>query len=157
MILLDAYALVALLADEPAAEETEELLRQRDCGAVLLNLAEAVDISCRVHHLDEGDVRAVLDPLVATGKVSLLTPSEATAWRAARLRIRYYARKTRAVSLADCFLLASAEEGDAIATADPPVAEVARAEGIELIPLPDATVGRNARASRRGSKAAGRA
>jgi hypothetical protein len=60
------------------------------------------------------------------------------AWRAADLRARYYDRKARALSLADCLLLAHVcTGGDEIATADPAIADVARAEGLALIPLPD--------------------
>jgi hypothetical protein len=43
------------------------------------------------------------------------------------------------MSLADCFLVASVVDGVSIATADRPVAEIARAEGIEVIALPDST------------------
>jgi predicted nucleic acid-binding protein len=139
VILLDAYALVALLADESAAGETETLLRRGDCGAVLVNLAEAVDVSCRVHGLAEEEVRDVVEPMIASATISTLIPSEETAWRAAQIRIRYYSRKARPVSLADCFLLASVGEGDSIATSDSPVAEVARAESIDVISLPDST------------------
>ena len=39
---------------------------------------------------------------------------------------------------ADCFLIAVAEESDRIATADAAVLAVARAEGIDVAPLPDA-------------------
>jgi predicted nucleic acid-binding protein len=139
VIFLDAYALVALLADEPAAEEAEKLLRGGDCGAVLVNLAEAVDVSCRVYGLAEAEVRAGLEPLFASGALAAVTPTEPTAWRAARLRVDHYARRTKPVSLADCFLVASAGHRDAIATADAPVAEVARAEAVEVIALPDSS------------------
>jgi hypothetical protein len=43
------------------------------------------------------------------------------------------------VSLGDCFVLATAGPGDAVATADPVVAAVARAEGIGVESLPDST------------------
>ena len=139
MILLDAYALVALLADEPAAAETEKLLRGGGCAAVVVNLAEAVDVSCRVHGLEEEDVRSSLEPLFASAALTAVSPGEATAWRAARLRVRHYARRARPVSLADCFLVAAAGAGDAIATSDAPLAQVARDESIDVIALPDST------------------
>jgi predicted nucleic acid-binding protein len=137
VILLDAYALVALLADEPAATETEQLLRAGDCGAMVVNLAEAIDVACRVHGLDEEEVRSILEPLVAAKVLAAVAADESTAWRAARLRVRHYARRARPVSLADCFLVAAAGAEDAIATSDAPVARVARAEGIRVIALPD--------------------
>jgi len=42
--LLDAYALIALLGDEPAADKVEELLRRGDCSASVVNLAEAIPL-----------------------------------------------------------------------------------------------------------------
>ncbi len=71
--------------------------------------------------------------------VRVLPFDEATAWRGADLRARHYDRNTSAISLADCALLATAKSDDAIATADPAVAAVARAEGIGLVPLPDSS------------------
>lgn len=139
MILLDVYALVALLADEPAATEVEDLLRGGGCGAVLVNLAEAIDVSCRVHGLDEDDVRAALEPLLASAALASVSPTEPMAWRAAALRVRHYTRRATPVSLADCFLISAAEDGDEIATADTPLATIARAEGVAIVGLPDSS------------------
>lgn len=65
------------------------------------------------------------------------------AWRPARrsgsLRARYYHRGECDLSLADCILLASAGDGERIATTDPAVATVARAEGIDVVALPDSS------------------
>jgi PIN domain nuclease of toxin-antitoxin system len=138
LTLLDAYALVALVVDEPAADEVESLLRERDCGSVVANLAEAIDISHRVHGLPLDDIREALEPLLLGGSLSVVVSDESDAWRAAELRGRHYERKTRALSLADCFLLAHAmAAGDGIATADPPLADAARVEGVALVALPD--------------------
>lgn len=137
MILLDAYALIALLGDEPAADEVEELLRRGDCSASVVNLAEAIDVSCRVHNLALDDVRNALVSLILGGQVQVIVPDEDSAWRAAELRQTYYARKSCELSLADCFLIAAAGSGDSIATADAPAASVARLEGIEVVALPD--------------------
>ena len=139
MILLDAYALIALLGEEPAADEVEELLRRGDCSASVVNLAEAIDVSCRVHDLTLGDVRKALGALILGGQVRVIIPDEESAWRAAELRQRYYARKSCELSLADCFLIGAATSVDQIATADAPAAHVARSEGIEVIPLPDSS------------------
>ncbi len=43
MILLDAYALVALLRGEAAGDEVEKLVRAGDCAATLVNVSECVD------------------------------------------------------------------------------------------------------------------
>ncbi len=137
MIVLDAYALVALLGDEPAADEVEALLRDRECVVGVVNLAEAIGVSCRVAGVADTEVRDVLEPMILGGRLAVRTPQSADAWRAAELRCRYYDRKEREISLADCFLLAAATSADEIATADPAVAEVARAEGLRILPLPD--------------------
>lgn len=138
MTLLDAYALVALIVDEPAGDEVEELLRAGDSGVVVANLAEAIDVSQRVYRLSAGEVRAAVEPLFLGGVSSAVASGESEAWQAAALRTKHYDRKNRALSLADCFLLAHAVDADAaIATADPPLAEAARSEGIEVIALPD--------------------
>ncbi|MDQ2981102.1 MAG: PIN domain-containing protein [Actinomycetota bacterium] len=125
------------MADEPAAEEVESLLREGDCRIALANLAEALDVAQRRHGLPLEALRTALDPLLL-GPLAASAPSEADAWRAAELRGRYYDRNDRALSVADCFLLAQASAGgDAIATSDPPIAEVAQAEEIDVIGLPD--------------------
>ncbi len=134
--MLDAYALVALLADEPAADTVETLLRTEDCGVVLFNLAEAIDVTHRVHGLGSEEARGAVEPLLS-GVLTLVVPTEAHAWRAAELRIRHYDRRTRPLSLADCFLLAAATVDDPIVTADPPLADAARDEKLQVIGLPD--------------------
>jgi len=133
---LDAYALLALLLDEPAADEVERLLRERQCAASVVNVAEAVDVSQRVHEVPGDEVKAALEPLFGD-TMTVVSPREPEAWRAADLRRRYYDRRTRPLSLADCFLVAHASRGDEVATADPPLAEVAIAEGISVVALPD--------------------
>jgi PIN domain nuclease of toxin-antitoxin system len=136
--LLDAYALVALLADEPAAGEVEELLYTGGAGVAVVNLAEAIDVSARVHGIPAAELRASLEPLLGTA-VAVVVQDESAAWRAAGLRRRYYDRRSCPLSLADCLLLASAGADDAVATADPAVCSVARCEGFSVVPLPDST------------------
>ena len=137
MILLDAYALVAFLAEERAADEVEEVLRRGGCAISVVNLAEAVDVCGRVHGLPLAQARHVIELLASTDHLELVTPSVAVVWRAAELRRRNYRARTSALSLADCFLLATAEQGDEIATSDGPVLSVARDEGFDVIALPD--------------------
>ncbi len=138
MIVLDAYALVAFLADERAADEVEALLRDGDAAVTVVNLAEAIDVTQRVHALPPEEVRAAVEALLGD-VLAVLVPSEREAWRAAELRSRYYDRSRRPLSLADCFLLAAAGERDEIATADPALAETARDEGTAVVTLPDST------------------
>lgn len=137
--MLDAHALVALLVDEPAAREVENLLHGGDTAAVAaINLAEAIDVSIRVHGVTqeraEGDLRSL-----AASLLRVIECDEPQAVRAGLLRARHYDRRRVPVSIPDCVLVAAAERGDAIASADSGVLAVARAEGLEVVPLPDST------------------
>jgi PIN domain nuclease of toxin-antitoxin system len=136
VILLDAYALIALTVAEAASADVERLLRQETCAMSTVNLAEAIDVLQRARSLPADLVRSAIEPLFL-GVVATVSPPAATAWIAADIRTRYYDRRLRALSLADCFLIAHASEAAAVATADPAIADVARAEGIELVALPD--------------------
>lgn len=139
MIVLDAYALVALVGDEPAAAEVARLFDEDDCAMTTVNFTEVVDIACRVNGLAPDELRDVLGTLTLSGRLRLVALDEESAWRAGGFRLKYHAKKSSELSLADCFLLASADSGDAIATADPPLAHAARAEGISIVPLPDSS------------------
>ena len=133
---LDAFALIAYLTDEPAAAEVEELLRE-PCIVSSVNLAEALDVLGRVRGIPYQELRGLVDPLLADA-ISVETTTAAAAWQASSFRARHYDRSARPLSLADCFLLATAStHGASIATADPAVAAVARDESLELVPLPD--------------------
>jgi predicted nucleic acid-binding protein len=56
------------------------------------------------------------------------------------LRVKYFNKKASALSMADCFLLAHAlTDGGPIATSDPPIAAVARGEGVDVVGLPDSS------------------
>lgn len=103
-----------------------------------MNLAEAVDVCRRVHGLSEGDVRTALEPLTLSNTPAVAVSDERVAWLAAELRARHYHKKDCPLSMADCFLLAHAVAGDgALATSDPDLARIARAEGATVVPLPD--------------------
>ena len=135
MILLDAYAIVAFLIGGPAAPQVRMILREGDTGVATANLAEALDVSQRIHGLPIGHAMDVLEPLVG----SALTPLPLdlpVARRAAEIRSRHYHQSSRPISLADAILVATAGRGDRLATADPDVLAVARAEAIEIIALP---------------------
>jgi uncharacterized protein with PIN domain len=140
LTLLDAYALVALVADEPAAEEVEAILRTGGARVVVVNLAEAVDIAQRVHGISAEATRAALEPLFVTDVLAVTVSDIVRGWRAAHVRVEHDDKKASAISMADCFLLAHAMiDGGPIATADPPVASVARSQGVDVIGLPDST------------------
>jgi uncharacterized protein with PIN domain len=133
---LDAFAIVALALDEPAAPEVETLLRRGDAKLSAVNLAEAVDQLGRVHNRAADELRAAFEPVLREA-LDVVDADEAVAWRAAELRRRHYRRRRSELSLADCIVLAVATDDNSLATADPPLARAARAEGIEVVALPD--------------------
>jgi predicted nucleic acid-binding protein len=137
---LDAYALVALVADEPAAADVQGILREGDACIVVVNLAEAIDVTARVHQASGRLLRSALEPLLLSKALSAAVSDEQDAWLAVELHVQHFDRRTRALSLADCFLLAHAFADDtSIATADSAVAEVARKESVGLVALPDSS------------------
>jgi uncharacterized protein with PIN domain len=138
LTLIDAYGLVALVADEPSAGDVEALLREGESVVVALNLAEAVDICQRVYGLAADEVRQALEPLVLSELLVIAASGEAEAWLAADLRARHYHRTECPLSMADCFLLAHAlNTGNAIATPDPDLSRIARVEAVTVIALAD--------------------
>jgi predicted nucleic acid-binding protein len=93
-----------------------------------VNLAEALDVLERRERLDEETLRGLIEQL----PVRVLPLTQPLAWQAGALRARHYDRRRRAVSIADCVLVASAQAGDELATNDPAVLEMAREEGVPV-------------------------
>lgn len=140
MTLLDAYALVALVADEPPAGEVEVILRGGEARIAAINLAEAVDIAQRVHHVSSEEVRGAIEPLLFGDVLSLAVSDEPQAWLAAEIRAHHYDKKTAPLSMADCFLLAhGVTDAERLATPDPVVAAVAVSLGVDVVGLPDSS------------------
>jgi PIN domain nuclease of toxin-antitoxin system len=136
MTVLDAYAVIAYLRGEPSADEVAELLHG---PAVLtsVNAAEVCDQMVRVFGADPDAVEADLALLIHAG-MTVLTVSYELGLEAGRIRARRYHRDRAAVSLADCVAASAALDGQRpLATADPALAAVLRAEGGEVHPLPD--------------------
>ena len=134
-VLLDAYALIAFLADQPAAGEVEALIRRDGTAMTTVNLAEALDVLQRVQGITRERLDALTAPLFPEA-VALLSVDETIARTAADLRARHYHRASAPLSLADCILLAAAGQARAVATADGPLIAAARAEQIDVIALP---------------------
>lgn len=136
-VLLDAFALIALLRDEPAADEVETILRRGEAAMSAVNLAEALDVLQRVDGIDRARLDTLTGPLIRES-LALLAVEERTARDGADIRARRYHRTRAPLSLADCLLLAAARGAQAVvATADRPLASAARAEEIEVAALPD--------------------
>lgn len=138
MIVLDAYAILAYLRDEYAADAVAELLRAPTM-LTAVNATEVLDQLVRVYDRDPDDVHADLVMLAQTG-MDLIDVSANVGLLAGRLRARHYRRAQAPVSLADCVAAAAAlTVKKPLATADPQLATMLRAEGGTVHPLPDTT------------------
>lgn len=136
MTLLDAYAVIAYLRGERCADEVAQLLRTPTV-ITATNVAEVVDQLVRIYGRDPDDVHGDLALLVNAG-MDIVAVTADHGLLAGLLRARYYQRDRSAVSLADCVAAAVAlSEDNPIATADPALAAVVRAEGGSVHPLVD--------------------
>ncbi|HEY9555873.1 MAG TPA: PIN domain-containing protein [Acidimicrobiales bacterium] len=133
MVILDSFAVLALLTGEPAAPEVRELLG--DAQLTSTGVAEVLDRLVRVHGQAEEEV--ALD-LAELGLLDGLPVDAADGLGAGLLRAHHYHRTTCAVSLADCLVAQAARRAEgAVATADPHLLDLCDAEAIATIVLPD--------------------
>lgn len=136
MTVLDAYAVLAYLRDEPAAEAIGELLSAPTTLSAV-NATEVIDQMVRVYGRDPDDVHADLVLLSYVG-MQLIPVSTDVGVAAGRLRARHHHRERTAVSLADCVAAATALFIEKpLATSDPPLAQLVRAEAGTVHALPD--------------------
>lgn len=135
-LVLDAQPVIAFLTGEPSAAEVAMLLRQPARMSVA-NAAEVVDVLVRVRGIPADDAQAVVSGLLDS-VVEPVDVSAEIALRAGVIRGEAYRRRQIDVSLADCIAIATAGHGGCIATSDPALARVARAEGVRVEPLPNA-------------------
>ena len=140
MIILDAYAVLALLKGEPAAQLVAELLDVDDeARLTALGVAEVVDHLVRLVGSSEDD--AALD-IAQLGLADAVQVDSALAMQSGLLRARHYHRRHRAVSLADCVAAETARTHlAALATADPHLLDLCYHEAIDRMVLPDSTGG----------------
>ena len=96
MTILDAYAVIAFLRGEPAADDVRPLLEDRDAELTAVGLAEVLDHLIRIAGVDEDD--AVLD-LAQLGLLDPLAVGAEIGSAAGRLRARHYHRTRCAVSM----------------------------------------------------------
>ena len=136
---LDAYALIAFVLDEPAAADVERLLRDGEAAITSVNFAEALDRLVRGQNMPWDPVHSTLAS-VLEARVERIDVDFRLASAGALLRATHYHRTRRPLSLADCICLAAARRGDRVATADGPMLQTAQAEGISTVPL--ASLGR---------------
>lgn len=143
MVFLDASALLAHLRDEPAGPEVERLIRGGGATIPAANLAEVIGRVLRRSSISPEGLHTVLAPLL-DDLVAVSVIDRRIAWRAGQLRATHYDRNAGPLSLADSLLLASAGDGDSIASSDGPLLRAAEAEGITTIVLPDSRGNRQA-------------
>lgn len=138
MIVLDSYAVLAHLKDEPAASKVAALLeREEEVRLTAIGIAEVLDHLVRVIGADPED--AALD-LAQLGLAEAMSVDPDAGLRAGLLRARHYHRRDRVVSLADCIAADAAKTAEArLATSDPHLLDLCEAEGIGIFPLPDTT------------------
>lgn len=138
MIILDAYAVLALLKGERAAPLVAQLLDEDDeARLTALGVAEIIDHLVRLVGSSEDD--AALD-IAQLGLADAVPVDAALAMRSGLLRARHYRRRHRAVSLADCVAAEAARTHEAaLATADPHLLDLCHDEAIDRVVLPDST------------------
>lgn len=139
MTILDAQAVIALLRDEPAADEVEAFLRGRDdiASVPATALGEVFDVVVRVGGRRVEEVSLLVDTLVASG-LEVVPVDEEIGRLAGILRARHRDRARRPVSLADCIVLATGiVHQEPIASADAALIAAARSEGHPVVVLPD--------------------
>lgn len=132
MTVLDAYAVLALLRDEMAADEVREVLRNG--GALTaVGVAEVIDQLVRVFGVEEEE--AILD-LAELGLDRAFVVTVDIGADAGRLRAQHYHRTRRPVSMADCVAAAVARQsGRPLATSDGYLLELCHEDGIPALPL----------------------
>ncbi len=136
MTLLDAYAVLALLKDEPAAEAVGDLVRGGG-RLTAIGVSEVLDHLIRLVGADEND--AVLD-LAELGLLDCEPVDGSLGILAGLLRAKHYHRTKRAVSLADCVAAEAARRLDLpLATSDPHLLALCHEEGIDSHPLSDSS------------------
>lgn len=134
MTILDAYAVLAFLKEEPAAAEVEMLITGGGTALTAVGVAEVLDHLIRIGGANEEDAtldiaQLGLDPPVVVDN-SLAAP-------AGRLRARSYHRTSCPVSLADCVAAEAARTtAGPLATSDPALLDVCYREDIAVIVLP---------------------
>jgi PIN domain nuclease of toxin-antitoxin system len=132
--ILDAYAVIAYLRGERAAEKVRPLLTVRVAQLSAVGRAEVVDHFIRFAGVNEED--ALLD-LAQLGLLNARPADAAIGTAAGRLRARLYHRSRCQISRADCVAAETARaDGRPLATADPDLLDACHSEGIGIIALP---------------------
>lgn len=134
---LDAYAVLALLEDEPGAAIVTDILQSETAELQIssINLGEVYYILLR--RRGEHVAEEVLQNTLLEEALTLQEASWSRVKEAARIKAR------GGLSYADCFALALAQErGAPLLTGDPEMRAVAAQLGVQVIWLGESTPGR---------------
>jgi uncharacterized protein with PIN domain len=137
---LDAAPLIALLRDEPQADQIVAVVGADPASVSRVStvtLAEISDVLERVHGWSAAVVEEAVSGILGVS-LEYVAPTPEIAARAGSLRARHYRRRANAVSLGDCFVLATAADGGTVVTSDRALARTARSERIDVVVVPDA-------------------
>ena len=136
MVILDAVAVIALMKDEPAADEVASLM-SGPTSMSSVNYAEVIDHLQRIVNKDRDWIDLHLAPIMNTS-LTVIAADSTVAEQAGSLRSAFYAARLRPISLADAFAIATAVESKApLATSDPAIADILRLLSHDVIALPD--------------------
>lgn len=134
-MILDAYALIAFLEDEPAASVVEALLQDRDITTwtTAVTVAEVIDRLSRTGRTSADEAAADVAQLGL-----FVSPVDAQLGvLAGSLRATGYHRTRSSLSLADCVVAAEALRARVpLATADPDLLDVVSSQGGSFVALP---------------------
>lgn len=130
-VVVDAAPLIAVLRDEPSADRVLEAIGDVGAAVSTVTLAEVTDVLERVHGWSSRAAAEAVTTMLAVA-VAFVPPTAEVAARAGSLRARHYPRRANDLSLGDCFVLATASDGETIVTSDRALARTARLEGIEV-------------------------
>jgi predicted nucleic acid-binding protein len=136
-VVVDAAPLIALLRDEPNVDRILEAIGEAGASVSTVTLAEVADVLERVHGWPSGAVTGAVTGVLGVA-VAFVAPTPELATRAGAIRARHYRRRENAISLGDCFVLATAAHGETLVTSDRALARTARAEGIDVALVPSA-------------------
>lgn len=132
-VVLDAFAFIAYLLDEPAAPIVQQLLWEERVSMTSVQSAEVIDRMHRVHGADPDEVEVALSAL----GVEVISVDRAIGSEAGRLRARHYGSTGRTLSMADAVCAAAVLDiGARLVTADPVLIDVVLAEGGVVLRLP---------------------
>lgn len=126
MVVLDSWALLAYLKDEPAAERIEQEWISQGAAISSVNLGEVLYIRIR----ESGEAAATADIETIRRRSKIVNPDWALVFSAARIKAR------GGLAYADAFCVATAERLEApLWTGDPEIISVSEGVRCEVVDL----------------------